>query len=86
MKNTIDDLRNHLFATIEALIDPEKPMPVEQAKAINQTAQTLINCAKVEVEFLDVTGQDAGGDFFARKHMQPLALPSVIQKHKEQKT
>jgi len=72
MKNTIDDLRNHLFATIEALMDSEKPMPVEQAKAINQTAQTLINSAKVEVQYLEATGQDAGGTFFTWKHQSAL--------------
>ena len=74
MKNTIDDLRNHLFATIEALMDPEKPMPVDQAKAINQTAQVLINAAKVEVQYLDVTGQTAGGSFFPGKRNLPLPL------------
>jgi len=74
MKNTIDDLRNHLFATIEALMDSEKPMSVDQAKAINQTAQTLINSAKVEVEYLEATGQEAGGAFFNWKNKQSLRL------------
>ncbi len=49
MKNTLDDLRNHLFATLEALQDPDKPMEVERAKAISHTGQTIINSAKVEV-------------------------------------
>lgn len=77
MKNTIDDLRNHLFATIEALMDSEKPMPVDQAKAINQTAQTLINSAKVEVDYLEATGQDSGGSFFNWRHNQSLPLPTT---------
>ena len=74
MKNTIDDLRNRLFATIEALIDPENPMSLDQAKAINQTAQTLINSAKVEVDYLEATGQEVGGDFFNWKDKRPPVL------------
>jgi hypothetical protein len=66
MKNTLDDLRNHLFATIEALQDPDKPMELDRAKAINQTAQTLNNSAKVEVADLDATGQEGAGKFFSK--------------------
>jgi hypothetical protein len=66
MKNTIGDLHNHLFATLEALQDTEKPMDIERARAINQTAQTLINAAKVEVEFMEVTGHRGVGKFFPR--------------------
>lgn len=59
MKNTVDDLRNHLFATLEALQDPEKPMEVARAKAISEVAQTIINSAKVEIELLEATCMDA---------------------------
>lgn len=50
-KNKIDDLRNHLFETIEALKDKEAPMDLDRARAIAGVAQTIINSAKVEVEF-----------------------------------
>ena len=30
MKNKIDDLRNHLFATLEALQDKENPMDIDR--------------------------------------------------------
>ena len=33
MKNKIDDLRNHLFATLEALQDEDNPMELERANA-----------------------------------------------------
>lgn len=36
MKNQLTDLRNHLFATLEALQDDDKPMDIERAKAICQ--------------------------------------------------
>lgn len=74
MKNTMDDLRNHLFATLEALQDPERPMDIERARAINQTAQTVINAAKVEVEFIEATGQEVAGRFFAKATSLPKAL------------
>jgi len=56
MKNKIEDLRNHLFATLEALQDEEKPMDIERAKAIASVSHQLIESAKVEVKFLEVTG------------------------------
>lgn len=63
MKTKITDLREHLFATLEDLRDPEKPMDLERAKAIADVAQVVINSAKVEVEFCKVTGQVQGSGF-----------------------
>lgn len=65
MKNGIEDLRNHLFATLEALQDKDEPMDLDRAKTVAEVAQTLINAAKVEVEFAKATGQETGGAFFA---------------------
>ena len=58
----MEDLRNHLFATIESLMDEEKPMDLDRAKAISDVAQTIINSAKVEVEFINKVG-GIGTDF-----------------------
>jgi hypothetical protein len=44
------DLREHLFDTIEGL--KGKTIPVEDGKVIAQVAQTLINSAKIELDFL----------------------------------
>ena len=63
MKNKLVDLRNHLFAALEALQDSEKPMELERAKAIAEVAQVVINSAKVEVEFLRATGAIEGSGF-----------------------
>lgn len=62
MKNKMEDLRNHLFATLEGLTDKEEPMELDRAKAVSEVAQTLINSAKVEVDLIKVTGraQDSG--------------------------
>jgi hypothetical protein len=55
MKNKLEDLRNHLFAQLERLGDEEK-MPgkeeLERARAVNDVAKSLIDSARVEVEFL----------------------------------
>ena len=56
MKNKMSDLRNHLFETLEALKDEEKPMDLHRAKAISEVAQTIINAARVEVEFAKAIG------------------------------
>lgn len=56
MKNHVTDLRNQLFATIEALLDKDKPMELDRARAIAEVAQTAINSAKVEVDYLRIAG------------------------------
>lgn len=54
--NNIDELRSQLFTTLAALNDRDKPMEIERAKAIAEISQTIINTAKVEVEYLKVAG------------------------------
>jgi CO dehydrogenase/acetyl-CoA synthase delta subunit len=63
VKNKIDDLRNHLFETLEALKDDEKPMELDRARAIAEVAKVIVNSAKVEVDFLKVTGAARSTDF-----------------------
>lgn len=61
MKNKIEDLRNHLFEALEMLKGGE--MDVERAKAMSGVAQTIINSAKVEVDYLRATEQIRGTGF-----------------------
>lgn len=61
MKNKIEDLRDHLFATIEALRDKDHPMEVDRARAIRDVAQVIVNSAKVENEFIRETGSIGSG-------------------------
>ncbi len=60
-KNKIEDLRNHLFETIEALKDPDKPMDLDRARAVADVARVVIDSAKVEVSFLNLTGARGTG-------------------------
>lgn len=69
-RNKMSDLRNHLFETIEALKDDEKPMDLERAKTISAVAQTIINSAKVEADLLKAIDAKPGSDFFEAE--QPL--------------
>lgn len=47
-RNTAEDLRNHLFETIEMLKENEIEVPV--AKQISIAAKEIINIAKVEID------------------------------------
>lgn len=69
MKNTLTDLHNHLFETLEALKDPDNPMDVERAKAVSNVAQTLIDSAKVELKFIELMGRDEHSQFFNRRQL-----------------
>lgn len=62
-KNKIEDLRNHLFATLEALQDDDNPMDLARAKAIADVSQVIVNSAKIEVDFLRATGRIQGSGF-----------------------
>ena len=70
MSNSIADLRKHLFDTIAALKDSEKPMDLERAKTIADVAQTIINSAKVEVDFMRLRG-DKGSGFVPEEKQLP---------------
>lgn len=63
MKNKLSDLRNHLFATLEALQDEEKPMDVDRAYAIADVSKQVIESAKVEIMFLKTVGSSVGSEF-----------------------
>ena len=67
MKNKIEDLRNHLFATLEALQDNEAPMEIDRAKAIAEVAQVIVNSAKIEVDFIRATDGSKGTGFISEE-------------------
>jgi len=81
-KNSISDLRDHLFETLERLKDEKDPLPLDRAKAICQVSQVIINSAKVEVDYLETVGEVLGQtvpdlgerEFFNRKP-RLLTLP-----------
>lgn len=64
MRNKIEDLRNHLFATLEALSDKDEPMEIQRAKAIASVSQVIVNSAKIEVDYIKATGGRASATGF----------------------
>lgn len=78
-KNKIEDLRNHLFETLEALKDEDKPMDIKRAKAVADVARVIVESAKVEVEFLKASGERSGSGFMPvlAEDAAPRALPAT---------
>lgn len=70
---TIADLRTSLFAAMRGLTDKENPIDIERARAVSDIAQTIVNTAKVEIDFLRVSGGKGSG-FIPDQNAQP-ALP-----------
>jgi len=57
------------------LRDPnDKELDLDRAKLLIEAGQTVINSAKVEVDFMRVTGQMSGTGFIPVAE-QPMALP-----------
>ena len=71
VKNKISDLRDHLFATIEALNDAEKPMDLDRAKTIAEVAQVIVNSAKVEVDFIKTVSAAEDTGFMGIEYEPP---------------
>ena len=59
--NTIDDLRTHLFATLDGLRSKTDPMDIDRAKAVAEVAGKVIESAKVECEHMKLTGSQGSG-------------------------
>lgn len=62
-KPGIEKLRESLFSALEGLKD--KTMDVATAKAMSDISQTIINSAKVEIDFQAQTKRLIRSDFFA---------------------
>jgi len=85
MANTIDDLRSHLFETLAALKDKDTPMELDRARAVADVAKVIVESAKVEVDFLKVTGAvkstgfmpeaDTAGGLVVRRQIGKVADP-----------
>jgi hypothetical protein len=61
MKNRVEDLRNHLFETLESLRDKQEPMDLDRARAIANVAQVIVNAVVAENEFIKLVGGQGSG-------------------------
>lgn len=57
----IDEVRSALMETLKDLRSKENPMDIKRALAVAQVAGVLVESAKVENEYLKLTGQDRSG-------------------------
>lgn len=73
MSKNINDLRDGLFEAMQML--KEGKLTVEQAKAISEMGQVVINSAKVEVEYIKANN---GGETPFLKSIGNDSLPSGV--------
>lgn len=69
----INDLRGTLFETLKGIKDGS--IDLEKARAINEVSKTIIDTAKVEVDYLKVNG---GGESAFVEAVGNQALPPGI--------
>lgn len=74
--HTIDEVRRRLFGVLDGLADEHKPMDIERARAMVDVAQTIVNTAKVQVDYLRATGGRGNAPFLEAPPAQP-ALPTL---------
>lgn len=76
-KNSIEGLREHLFAELEDLRNPEKKYDEKRTRAVVEVAQTIINSAKAETNFINAMGKGRGSGFIPEAPRQETpALPA----------
>ncbi len=74
MSQDITSLREYLFATIEAV--KAGTIDLDKARAVNEIGKTLVDTARVEVDYLRATG--GGESEFLRTAIEGDDLPKGI--------
>ena len=75
--NDITTLREKLFETLSAVKSGE--MYLDRARAVNEIGKTLIDSAKVEVDFIRATDGTSSAFLQPAKPEAPLGVVSVFQ-------
>ena len=76
--STMADLRAALMGTLDDLRNRETPMDVDRAKAVAQVASVLVETAKVEIDYLKVTGGNRS-DFIEPEQELPAGIVGIRQ-------
>lgn len=82
----INQVRQSLLDTLADSRNKSQPMDIERAKAVAQVASVLVDTAKVENDYLRITGNDQSNFMHQEGEMLPTAanpFPGVIR-HKLQ--
>lgn len=83
--NDISELRSHLFDALRGLKDKESPMDIDRARAVSDVAKTLIESAKVECDYLRITGETQGTGFITIEP-DPHKAITTIDRNKNTQT
>jgi hypothetical protein len=75
----MNQLREHLMATLASLRDRQNPMEPDRARAVAQVAGVLVDTARVEVDYIKATGQDRADFLESPAHQlhQPSSQPTA---------
>jgi len=71
----IDQVRQSLLDTLKDLRCKDQPMDIERAKAVAQVASVLVDTAKVENDYLKITGQDRSN--FLETQIEKDGMPQI---------
>lgn len=75
MKNKLSDLRDHLFAQLEAVreaSDEELPKEVQRAQSVSDISRVLIESAKMEIDYYrHIGGDNPASSFIESKPALP---------------
>ena len=63
MKNDVSELRGILFDTLRGLKNKEEALNIERVRLVVDTAQAITATAKVEVDFMKVSGAAVDSEF-----------------------
>ena len=69
-RNKLSDVRDHIFMALERVADEtltaeQVNLEIDKAKAISMLASTIIQSAKVEIDFINATGvMESQSDLF----------------------
>ena len=77
----ITQVRQSLLDTLADLRNRETPMDIDRAKAVAAVASVLVDTAKVENDYLKITGQDRSQFLDEPDHLLRLAASDVPSAH-----
>lgn len=79
-QRTLNNLRSTLFEVLDEVLDKNQPMEVKRAIAVSQLANQIINSAKVQLQAVNVLGQDSIPSDFLGVEEKKKALPPAAKK------
>lgn len=74
--SNIDTLRDHLFALIGNLADPDKKIDLDRGRLMIDASRTIIESAKAETDRIRVIGRPADTGFIPVVEAPKKVLPS----------